>query len=308
MISRVLSSAPFAAAFLLAIQITDAQESGGLDEADFVFALFGEYTQGRISLTESALVMTSTVGMVIGREDYRTHKGNREALRGVAVWRETISSGGLVGARIVNGRSTLPGNVVGRFHDAVLKAKTPISLPRGTNSQAMPTNGEALGAELVGTWRGASEAQSLRSLPISFSIAASGPQLTIVAASISVEFELDDREFFSPGDVCYIEPFSMENSGETPASDVLISSPTRSFSASWSTSSGGKLVTYSHPSVWKLEGRFTSDSTATGTLSYETFADNRATRSNGQVMTVCPGRSSVRSTTWTASKVPANAP
>lgn len=61
---------------------------------------------------------------------------------------------------------------------------------------------------------------------------------------------------------------------------------------------------YSHPSRWTLTGVFTSSTSASGTMSFETFADNRYTRADGTVLSVCPVVSRLHSMTWTAQRTP----
>jgi hypothetical protein len=93
-----------------------------LEDSSFVFALFADYQiteRGRSTET----IMTSAVAMALAPDDYRTHRGDMEALRGAAAWRELVSNGGWRGVSIVNGRSSLAGRAVDRFNDMALKKK-----------------------------------------------------------------------------------------------------------------------------------------------------------------------------------------
>lgn len=98
-----------------------------LQESDFVFVLFGDYTRPREfihrDLGESGEIMTGAAAMAMTPQDYTLHKGDLEALRGAAVWRELVSSGGWGGMTIVNGRSRLPKKAADKFHKSALKKK-----------------------------------------------------------------------------------------------------------------------------------------------------------------------------------------
>ena len=96
-----------------------------LMESDFVFVLFGDYTRPRnfTDHGESGEIMTGAAAMAMTPQDYTLHKGDLEGLRGAAVWRELVSSGGWGGMTVVNGRSRLPKKAVDKFHKAVSKKK-----------------------------------------------------------------------------------------------------------------------------------------------------------------------------------------
>ena len=96
-----------------------------LQESDFVFVLFGDYTRPRdfMDRGESGEIMTGAAAMAMTPQDYTLHKGDLEALRGASVWRELVSSGGWGGMTIVNGRSRLPKKAVDKFHKSALKKK-----------------------------------------------------------------------------------------------------------------------------------------------------------------------------------------
>jgi hypothetical protein len=93
--------------------------------ADFVFVLVGEYTREFTDSDRrnSEVVMTTAMGIALTPGSYRQHKGDLEALRGAALWKELFTTGGWSGLTIINGRSTLPKKVVNKFHDAVVLKK-----------------------------------------------------------------------------------------------------------------------------------------------------------------------------------------
>jgi hypothetical protein len=95
-----------------------------LETADYVFVLYADYTHPRDYMDRygaAGEIMTGAVAMALSRESYSQRKGDLEALRAAALWKELFSQGRMVS--LVNGRSTLPKNIVNKFHKDVLGKK-----------------------------------------------------------------------------------------------------------------------------------------------------------------------------------------